>query len=182
LSIEWRKVEIVPYEGNVSRYINELVELDSIYFGDYGEVWTVRNFLVDLPQKGRLSKLAISNERLIGYLICSSYQNQRRCHVHRLAVHQDYRRLGIAVKLWQESCRECLKLGIEEITLEIPNIATASRSLHGKLGFRPLKGGELANYLTERGKEEKIVHFTDDAEGYGVYFIEVKELWKEFEQ
>jgi ribosomal-protein-alanine N-acetyltransferase len=178
LDAEKGDLQIVPFEGNASKYLDELVQLDAICLAEYGSTWTRENFLLDLPQKGQLSKLAISNNKLVGYRICSSYQNQKLCHDHRLAVHPDYRRLGIAQKLWRESAKECLKLGINGITTQTNNSNIAVNNLYRKLGFRPLKGMELRNYLSQKGKEEKIVRFTDDEEGWGAYFIEVEELLK----
>jgi len=197
LGTEGIDLRIIPFEANASKYIDQLVQLDAIYF-DESEAWTAENFMLDLPQKGQLSKLAISNNKLAGYLICSSYQNQKRCHGHRMAVHPDYRRLrslpksvsnwgsvellsrhritGIAQKLWEESSKECVKLGIGRITVETLNSNVPINNLFTKLGFQPLKGVELKNYLSQKGKEEQITRFSNDIEGSGAYFIETKKL------
>ena len=197
LGTEGIDLQIIPFEANASKYIDQLVQLDAICF-DESEAWTADNFILDLPQKGQLSKLAISNNKLVGYLICSSYLNQKRCHIHRMAVHPDYRRLGslpksvstrgsvellsrhritgIAQKLWEESSEECVKLGIGRITVETLNSNVPINNLYTKLGFQPLKGVELKNYLSQKGKEERISRFSDDIEGSGAYFIETKKL------
>ncbi len=201
MTIENTDFLIISYEGKALEYMDELVQLDAICLGEYGETWTKENFLLDLPQKGQLSKLAILNKKLAGYLICSSYQNQKTCHGHRMAVHPDYRRLrilrksvstwggvellsrhrivGIAQKLWEECFKECFNLGITRITVETPNSNIPINNLYAKLGFQPLKGVELKNYLSQKGKEEQITRFSNDIEGSGAYFIEVKKLLKD---
>ncbi len=172
------KLTIISFATNKIKYIHELTLLDKICLGDYGQAWLEDNFLLNMPQKDQLSKLAIINNKLVGYLICSSYQNQKVCHGHRIAVQPEYQRLGIAFKLWKEVFRECLTLGIETITVETPNNAITVNNLYGKFGFHPLKGTELKNYLTQKGKAEQIARFNEYAEGFGAYSMELKELAK----
>ena len=175
MSTEGKDLQIISYEGKALECIDELVQLDAICF-DENETWTEKNFMLDLPQKGQLSKLAILNNKLIGYVICSSYLNQKTCHIHRLALYPDYRKSGIARKLCEESFKECLNLGITRITVETPNSNIPAKIFYTKFGFRPLKGVELDNYLSQKGKEEQITPFSNDIEGRGAYFIEVKKL------
>lgn len=178
LSTEGKELQIIPFERNVPKYIDEIVQLDTLCLREYGETWTKENFMLDLPQKGQLSKLAISRGNLIGYLICSSYRNQKGSHCHRIAVHPEYRELGIAQRLWEECVKECLNLGISGITVEAPNSNTPAKNLYAKLGFRLLKGAELKDYLSRKGKEQQIARFNNDMKGFGAYFIEAKKLLK----
>ena len=67
--IDW---QIIPFEGKVEKYMDRLVHLDKVCLSAYGLAWTKANFMLDLPQKGQLSKLAILGDNLIGYLICFS--------------------------------------------------------------------------------------------------------------
>ena len=176
LSADWRDLQIISFGANVSKYIDELVQLETLCF-DEGEAWTAENFMLDLPQKGQLSKLAISNNKLAGYMICSS-PNQRKAHWHRSATHPDYRRVKVFTKLHDEFLKECVKLGIEGVDAEAPNSVIATRNFYNKRGYRRLNGSELENYLSQKGKEELITRFNNDIEGRGVYFVEVKELVK----
>ena len=177
MEVKDRSIQIIPFKVNISKYIDELVQLETLCFDD-GEAWTKENFLLDLPQKGRLSKLAISEGNLIGYLIGSSYPNQRKAHWHRSATHPDYRRAKVFTKLHEEFFKECVKLGIEGVTAEARNSATATRNFYSKRGYRPLKGTELKNYLSQKSKEEQIILFNNDIEGRGAYFIEAKKFLK----
>lgn len=167
------QLRILNFEGNAAKYINELIRLDRACLSTYSTVWTEDNFMLDLPQKGQLSKLAILEDNLIGYLICSSYQDQRICHIHRLAVRSDYRRLGIAQRLCKTSFRECLKLGISKVTVETANTDIPAKNLYTKLSLRLLGGVELDDYISRRGKEHP-GRFSRDRDGFGVYSIELK--------
>lgn len=177
MGTEGRDLQIIPFEGNLSKYIGELVQLDAVCF-DESETWTEKNFMLDLPQKGQLSKLAISNNKVVGYLIGSSYPNRRKAHWHRSATHPDYRRVKVFTKLHGEFLAECVKLGMEGVTAEARNSAIITRNFYSKRGYRPLRGTELKNYLSQKGKEELITLFNNDTEGRGVYFLAVKELLK----
>ncbi len=171
-------LQIVSLGENISNYIGALVQLDTICF-NAGEAWTAKNFMLDLPEKGKLSKLAILNRKLIAYLIGSSYPNQRKAHWHRSATHPDYRQVKVFTKLHDEFLRECVKLGIEGVTAEARDSYMITRNFYSKRGYRPLKGAELENYLFQKGKAELITLFIgNDIEGRGVYYLEIKELPK----
>jgi ribosomal protein S18 acetylase RimI-like enzyme len=168
-------LKVVAFEGNASAYIAKLVRLDAICLGDYG-AWTEENFLVDLPQKAKLSKLATLNGELVGYIVGSSYCGHG--HIHRLAVSPMFERQGIAMRLLKEFSRACLGIAASQITVEASVSNDAANKFYLNSGFRLLTEEELKQYLHEKSKEAQLTEYVSDSKTRVVYVVETKKLVK----
>lgn len=164
--------QIIPFEGNVSKYIDELVQLDELCLAAYGAAWTKENFMMHLPHKGQLSKLAVSNGKLMAYAICSAYN--RVGHIHRLAVSPAFQRRQVGTKLMKELARECLALGIRQITVESPLENVTANNYYKKIGFHRLKSLQLRDYLVRKGKQENMAHYIGRSKSRAVYIATVE--------
>lgn len=173
--MESRKLEllIIPFAQNAERYISQLLRLDALCF-DEDEAWTEENFTLDFPQKGQLSKLAVSNKKLVGYVICTSYEGKG--HIHRLAVDPEYRRSGIGEGLVRGFAKECLISKIHRVTVEALLENVAACKFYKYMGFRRLKVQELREYLIKKGKHEKIACYAGPSKNRAVYLAVVKQL------
>jgi ribosomal protein S18 acetylase RimI-like enzyme len=80
------------------KFVNELVDLDAALRAEFNDVysemeWTEEHFLRDLPCKWSLSKVAVRNERVVGFIIGS--RKTQGAHVHRFAVAAGVRSQGV---------------------------------------------------------------------------------------
>jgi len=176
LVIEGNDLQILSFEDNSSRYLDELVRLDELCLSGYGEVWTKKNFVWDMPQKGQLSKLATSNGKLIGYIICSSATGSG--HIHRFAVSLVYQQGGIGARLLAEFVRECRASGIGKVTVETQTANTDAIAFYERLGFHRLEDQPLRDYLRKKGKLGQIKDYVGQAATSVVYLAAAAELNK----
>jgi GNAT superfamily N-acetyltransferase len=85
---------------NIQEDLNQLLSLEKFwtYIGE--KPWTVDNYLKILPKKWDWSLAAISEDKIIGYIINSQSINDEKIMLgHKLVVHKDYRNMGIAEHL-----------------------------------------------------------------------------------
>ena len=96
--------------------------------------WNIDNFLVELPLKWKLSHVALMDERIVGYIICSL--RDEAIYGHKLMVDKHARGKGIARSLW----RHCLQVGmdekIEKVMVRIRVENRRSLEFHDRLGFK----------------------------------------------
>ena len=108
-----------------------------------GELWAASNFLLDLPGKWAYSTLAFSSDELIGFAIFS-YKDPV-VHLHRLAVDDSFRRLGIA-SLMVRAAANLMKLNnIQTMTAKIHKTNALSRSFFESFSF--LETGESGDNI-----------------------------------
>lgn len=125
---------------------NNMDKLLKIDVSVIGEKWAASHFLLDLPGKWEYSTLAFSGDELVGFAIFS-YKNQV-VHLHRIAVDDSFRRLGIA-SLMVKAAVNLLRLNnIQTITVKIHKTNAVSRSFCKSVGFSEI-GTNGANILIQ---------------------------------
>ena len=174
MSAEVKDLQIIPFQENALQYIDELVRLDFLCFSSYGTTWVEDNFRLDLPQKSKLSKLAVAERELVGYLICSIYD--QKAHIHRLAVNPEFGKMGIGKGLLKEVLKECLALKIRQVTVETLLSNRAANSFYMEMGFQRLGNSELKGYLINKGKENCIIEYISPSDTRAVYSASVEHL------
>lgn len=83
-----------------------------------------------------------SENRVIGYIIF--WQVNEQVQINNIAVHPDFRRMGVAESVLLEVLEHVRKEGVIFVTLEVRPSNVAARSLYRKLGFEVL--GIRENY------------------------------------
>ena len=124
--------------------INDLIKIDSIIPDD---PWTADNFLMDLDFKWKFSFIALQNDDIIGFLICS--MKEKVLHIHRIAVLPEHQRNKIGWTLIQNLYTVCHNRHISKITLKVKDTNLPALEFYKGLGFKKLsKDG--SRYLFEK--------------------------------
>jgi ribosomal-protein-alanine N-acetyltransferase len=76
-------------------------------------------------------------------------------HVTNIAVHPDHWRRHIATRMLLVQCREAIRMGIEDLTLEVRMSNTAAQELYRRFGFAP--GGVRRNYYSDLQEDALIM-------------------------
>jgi ribosomal-protein-alanine N-acetyltransferase len=79
--------------------------------------WSDISFLSEIYKKNGISRIALYEEKLIGY-ICVNYV-LHEAHLLNLAVHEDFRRRGVGTILLNEILKELKKKGCVFMYLEV---------------------------------------------------------------
>lgn len=82
-------------------------------------------------------------EEMIGFLIGFLSQSQpHEAYIHFVGVHPDYRRKGLALKLYQLFFEKVKKADVRRIRCVTSIINKASISFHTQIGFEVVKGDQ----------------------------------------
>jgi len=128
----------------VMENMDRLMEIDRAIVDD---PWTADNFLMDLEGKWEFSLVALENDLIIGFLICSVRGNN--IHIHRIALSHEYQRRKIGSALMEHLITDCYKSGINSITLKVRDFNINAQKFYEKLGFRKITSHGF-RYLYER--------------------------------
>ncbi|MDH5202746.1 MAG: ribosomal protein S18-alanine N-acetyltransferase [Nitrospirota bacterium] len=110
--------------------IPSILEIEQISFST---PWSRESFLNQLYEKYALSKVAVFEENVIGY-ICADYQHHK-AHMLNLAVHPDFRRRGVATLLMHAAIRELKKKGSVFLYLKVRASNTNAQKFYESFGF-----------------------------------------------
>ena len=124
--------------------INDLIEIDRIIPDDF---WTSDNFLMDLGHKWEYSLVALDNDLVVGFLICSVKENN--IHIHRIAVSPDYQRKKLGSVLMEHLFADCYNSGIKSITLKVQDFNIGAQIFYEKLGFKK-EGSHKSRHLYKK--------------------------------
>ncbi|HEX6534240.1 MAG TPA: GNAT family N-acetyltransferase [Gemmatimonadaceae bacterium] len=99
-----------------------------------GEPWTAAHWLLDLPEKWTLSRLArAADGGVAGFLVASVRDG--RVHIHRVAVAPTHRGRGLGTRLVTDAARSALALGASELSLKVHRSNAPALALYRRLGF-----------------------------------------------
>jgi len=96
--------------------------------------WSEISFLSEIYKKNGISKVALFEGKLIGY-VCVNYV-LHESHLLNLAVHQDFRKQGVGTILMNEVLSELKKRGCVFVYLEVRVSNTAAQAFYERFGFR----------------------------------------------
>jgi ribosomal-protein-alanine N-acetyltransferase len=128
----------------------EVLEIERISFTI---PWSVDSFLNELHNLYSITKVAILEDNVIGYM-CAHHIIDKS-HILNLAVHPDCRRCGIATKLVKEVLGELEEKGCRFIYLEVRVSNLAARNFYARLGFKEV--GVRRNYYSLPGEDAIIM-------------------------
>jgi len=96
--------------------------------------WSEISFLSEVYKKNAFSNVALFEENVIGY-ICVNYL-LHESHILNLAVHERFRRRGVATVLMDNTLKELKRKGCVFMYLEARASNTGARKFYERFGFR----------------------------------------------
>ncbi len=128
----------------------DIVRADSCHIGQIAEIesscipggWSEQAFAQALENENSLMYAAVCGENTAGFLNGSYVLDE--AELLNIAVSKEYRRCGIAVRLYNEFENRLLKLGVKIVYLEVRESNIAAERLYSKLGFE--RSGFRKNY------------------------------------
>jgi ribosomal-protein-alanine N-acetyltransferase len=112
---------------------SDILAIMEIEHSSFTTPWSDISFLSELYKKNGISKVALFDGRLIGY-VCVNYV-LHESHILNLAVHQEFRRQGVGTILMNEILKELKKKGCVFIYLEVRISNTAAQQFYERFGF-----------------------------------------------
>ncbi|MFI4984824.1 MAG: ribosomal protein S18-alanine N-acetyltransferase [Solirubrobacterales bacterium] len=114
--------------------------------------WSLAMFVLELSKQTGICLAALSEQRLVGYLVCSRYDTV--WHVMNVAVDVDHQRMGLASELLAE-----LYLRVDDedarFTLEVRRSNTVAIHLYEREGFRA--AGVRRRYYQDNGEDALVM-------------------------
>jgi [ribosomal protein S18]-alanine N-acetyltransferase len=114
--------------------------------------WSLAMFVLELSKQTGICLAVLSEQRLVGYLICSRYDTV--WHVMNIAVDVDHQRAGLASALLAE-----LYLRVDDedarFTLEVRRSNTVAIHLYEREGFRA--AGVRRRYYQDNGEDALVM-------------------------
>jgi ribosomal-protein-alanine N-acetyltransferase len=114
--------------------------------------WSLAMFVLELSKQTGICLAALSEQRLVGYLICSRYDTV--WHVMNIAIDVDRQRIGLASALLAELYR---RVDDEDarFTLEVRRSNTVAIHLYEREGFRA--AGVRRRYYQDNGEDALVM-------------------------
>lgn len=115
--------------------------------------WSTNFFLQELKVGCAHSLLATTGDKSVGYIIY--WLLPREIDIHNLAVHPDFRRLGIGKTLLEAVIDEARRHAVDRVTLEVRKSNEAAKKLYQVLGFSAK--GLRKGYYSDDGEDAVIM-------------------------
>ena len=122
-----------------SVHVAQIAELEKVCFSD---PWSERSIASELDNKLAFWLVATEGERVAGYIGSQTVMGET--DMMNVAVHPDFRRMGIAESLVNSLVKELKQQGSHWLTLEVRASNSPAISLYEKLGFVEI--GRRKNY------------------------------------
>jgi len=133
--------------------------------------WSLGLFMGELRMPtSRAYVVALDRHHVVGFsgLMVTGDEG----HVTNIAVHPDFRRMGIAARMMVATMREAIERGVTAVTLEVRASNTPAQELYRRFGFAP--GGIRRNYYAEVGEDALIMWAHEvDSEPYRARLDEI---------
>jgi len=119
--------------------------------------WSLAMFVLELSKPSGICLAAVSDEGLVGYLVCSRYADV--WHLMNVAVEPDRRRQRVATGLMRTLFEEA---GSEaRYTLEVRTSNDVAIAMYRQFGFRP--AGHRRRYYHDNGEDALIMWLESSA-------------------
>lgn len=122
--------------------VEDLPEILSIEIDSFTVPWSEELFFHELRNPMSLSKVARAEGKIVGYVFGSRILDEG--HILNLAVHKDYRRLGIATELVRDIIEDLRENGCRVIFLEVRESNETAKKIYKKFNFTII--GTRKNY------------------------------------
>lgn len=132
-----------------SGHVCQVAQLEKLCFS---EPWSEKSVASELDNKLSLWLVALERDRVAGYVGSQTVMGET--DMMNIAVHPDFRRLGIAEALIYALIAELKAVGSHCLTLEVRSSNTPAIRLYEKLGFARI--GLRKNYY-RNPKEDALI-------------------------
>ncbi|EJO5348068.1 ribosomal protein S18-alanine N-acetyltransferase [Clostridium botulinum] len=137
-------------------HVNGVMEIDNLSFS---VPWSRNSYEREL--KNKLAKYIVAvdknNSKVLGF--AGVWFIIDECHITNIAVHPNYRRLGVGNILMLEIIRLCIQRNLAGITLEVRESNTAAKNLYYKYGFKD--SGIRKGYYADNNENALLMWKTD---------------------
>ncbi len=133
--------------------ISAVVEIENLCYPNPWREMTFRGELYNQPVSFPFVMVHKYQRRIIGYVIFWCIKD--RAMINNIAVHPDFRRMGIAEAVMRQVLDQIRKAKAGLVTLEVRPSNIAARSLYKKLGFEVL--GIRENYYHDPPEDALIM-------------------------
>lgn len=114
--------------------IEDLPEIMHIEKSSFSIPWSESAFINELNKKHSYTRVAESNNRVVGYICINYIFNE--AHILNLAVHPEHRRQGIATILMKDAIINLIKKGCIYYYLEVRESNIVAQKFYSKFGFK----------------------------------------------
>ena len=121
---------MIQYVPMNETHVPQVAELEKLCFSD---PWSERSVASELTNVYSYWLIAADGDRLVGYV--GSQSSFDEADMMNIAVHPDYRRMGIAERLVISLCEALAQKDIRALLLEVRASNEPAKALYGKLGF-----------------------------------------------
>jgi len=130
-----------------------VLEIESLSFPNPWREMTFRGEIYNQPISFPFVIVHKFQRKIIGYVIF--WCIKERAQINNIAIHPDFRRMGIAESVMFQVLDQIRKAGAKLITLEVRLSNLAARSLYNKLGFEVF--GIKENYYNDPREDALIM-------------------------
>jgi ribosomal-protein-alanine N-acetyltransferase len=111
--------------------IPHVVEIENISFST---PWSSHSFLREIYKPYSISMVALIGDRILGYICAEMIIDE--AHILNLAVHPDFRRMGVGSLLVSRLLEEVERKGCRYIYLEVRTSNLAAKRLYERFNFK----------------------------------------------
>ena len=140
---------MIQYLTMNETHVSEIAELEKLCFSD---PWSERSVASELNSPYSYWLVALEQDRVVGYV--GSQSSFEEADMMNIAVHPDFRRLGIAERLVLALCDALAEKGVCALLLEVRASNEPAKALYDKLGF--VQVGRRPNYY-RNPKEDALI-------------------------
>lgn len=134
---------------------DDVPEVLAIEKQSFSTPWSETSFRSELYNRYSITRVAELNGIIVGY-VCVRYLADE-CHLLDLAVHPDYRKIGIATMLLNNVMEELRIHGCRFFYLEVRSSNYGARRLYEQAGFKTV--GIRKNYYLHPSEDAVIMMF-----------------------
>tara|TARA_Y100001970_G_scaffold94214_1_gene118793 strand:+ start:285 stop:707 length:423 start_codon:yes stop_codon:yes gene_type:complete len=122
-----------------SNHIQDILDIERKCFSN---PWSANSFISEINNDIGSNWVYMIDSKLVGYLF--GWYIKDEFHINNIAVHEDFRRLGIAEKMIGDII---LKFILKNIFLEVSKLNSRAILLYEKIGFK--KNGVRKKYYND---------------------------------
>jgi ribosomal-protein-alanine N-acetyltransferase len=115
-------------------YPEDVPDVVRIERDSFNMPWSETSFYSEIYSRYSITRVAELDGEIVGYIIVKQIADE--CHLLNLAVHPDYRRRGIAKKLFNNIIEELKLNNCRFLYLEVRMSSIAARRLYEGFGFK----------------------------------------------
>ena len=137
-------------------HVDGIMEIDNLSFS---VPWSRNSYETELKNKFAKYVVAIDKKtnKILGF--AGMWLIIDECHITNIAVHPDYRKIGIGNMLMDKIVTICIEHNMDGITLEVRESNTAAKNLYYKYGFRD--SGIRKGYYADNNENALLMWKTD---------------------